>query len=169
MTAKVGGRRRGAPRKAPDEALSHVVTVRVTPAEFATLQAEAARAGRPQAVGRYLHDRAMGRRQAVIPAINREMWSHLGKWAGAFTTIANAAAGERLGLLAPHLDPSLPICLQRVTAELRALRLALIGLDAESMQAAAEAERLGGERNGNDDEEGDEEGALHAPAERGDR
>ena len=164
MTASVRGRRRGAPRKSPDEALSHVITVRVTPAEFAAVQAEAARAGRAQAIGRYVFDRAMGRRAAVIPAINREMWSHLGKWAGALTTIANAAAGERLALLYPHLDPTLAICLQRATAELRALRLALLGLDAEAMEAAAEADRSGAPPGEHDDRDDDDEGGQAAPA-----
>ena len=143
MTAAVRGRRRGAPKKAPGEARTVVITLRLTPAEFAKLQVEAANEGKTRALGRYLFQRALGRQPKIMPAINRELWSHLGRWAGAFTTIANAAAGERLAELYPHLNPSLSILLQRARAELSALRLALLGLDEESMAAADEAERLG--------------------------
>lgn len=141
-----------------------LVAVRLTPFEFAKLKSEAAKSGRSRALGRYLHDRAMDRQPKIIPAINRATWSHLGRWAGAFTTIANAAAGERLTQLYPFLDPSLSILLQRATAELRALRLALLGLDDEAMAAADEAERRGvlidAEEAGFGEEEEDSSGEI---------
>lgn len=159
MTAKVQGRRRGAPKKSPDQSRTQVVTVRLTPAEFERLSAEAAMAGRSRGLGRYLHNRAMSRspRIQIMPAVNQAAWSHLGRWAGAFSTIANAAAGERLAQLYPHLAPSLEVLLERATAELRALRLALLGLDDESMAAAEAAERLGLLSDVEDEEFGEED------------
>lgn len=127
MTAKVKGRRRGAPKKPPEKLRARRITLRLTPAEFERMRVDAARAGRERGVGRYIYERAAGRTPPVIPAVNQEAWSNLGRWAGAMTTIANAAAGERLGLLAPHLDPPLEVIIAWAAWELRALRLALLG------------------------------------------
>jgi hypothetical protein len=131
MTATVKGRRRGAPKKTPENLRARRITLRLTPAEFERMRTEAARAGRERGVGRYIYERAAGRTPPVIPAVNQAAWSHLGKWAGAMTTIANTAAGERLGLLAPHLDPPLEVIIAQAAWELRALRLALLGRQIE--------------------------------------
>lgn len=124
------------------------VTLRLTPGEYAWLQTEAEKGGLTRALGRFLLQRAMGTGWKIVPAINRAAWSHLGRWAGAFTTLANAAAGERLALLYPHLNPSLEFMLDAVRADLRALRLALIGLDRASQLEAEEAERRWSEATG---------------------
>lgn len=127
MTAIVKGRRRGAPKKTPDNLRAKRLTLRMTPTEFETMRAEAARSGRERGVARYIYERATGRTPPVIPAVNQAAWSNLGRWAGAMTTIANAAAGERLALLAPHLDPPLEVVIAQAAWELGALRLALLG------------------------------------------
>ncbi|NOG74194.1 hypothetical protein [Roseicella sp. DB1501] len=141
MTAIVSGKRRGAPKKAPENSRTVKVTLLLTPTEYAWLQAEAGKAGLTRALARFLLTRAMGGEWKIIPAVNRAAWSHLGKWAGCFTTLAKAAAGGNLVKLYPHLNPSLEFLLEAVRAELRALRLALIGLDRASRQEAEEAER----------------------------
>ncbi len=144
MTATVRGRRRGAPRKTPDEARTRAITIRVTPAEHDQIFRAATRAGtrtrtREATVARYARDQVLGRPAPVVPAVNRAMWTYLASWAGAFTTIANAAAGARLAGLLPHLDPPLEIALEEIRAELRALRLALLGHDVAEWERDEEA------------------------------
>lgn len=129
MTAVVKGRRRGAPKKSPENLRAKRLTLWLTPAEYERIRSDAARSGRERGVGRYIYERAVGRTPPVIPAINRAAWSNLGRWAGAMTTIANA--GERLALLAPHLDPPLEVVIAQAAWELRALRLALLGCQIE--------------------------------------
>lgn len=159
MTQTVRGRRRGAPRKSPEATRSIRVKVNLTPGEFAQLQASAARSGQSKALGRHLVARAFGRHPTVIPAINRAAWSHLGKWAGAFSTIANAAAGERLTLLYPHLNPSLMVLLDQVRAELRSLRLALLGQDEGLWTLQETLRELPDEQTDTEDRPDDGEGA----------
>lgn len=141
MTTSVRGKRRGAPKKPPEVSRTVRLTLLLTPTEYAWLQAEAGKAGLRRALGRFLLTRSMGGEWKIIPAVNRAAWSHLGKWAGCFTTLAKAAAGENLAKIYPHLNPNLEFLLEAVRAELRALRLALIGLDRASRQEAEEAER----------------------------
>lgn len=131
MTAEVRGRRRGAPKKGPENLRAKRLTIRMTPTEFEKMWKEAARVGRARGVARYIYERAAGRTPPVIPAVNQAAWSNLGRWAGAMTTIANAAAGERLSLLAPRLDPPLEVIIAQAAWELRALRLALLGREIE--------------------------------------
>jgi hypothetical protein len=141
VTATVRGKRRGAPKKTPEASRTVRLTLLLTPTEFEWLQAEAGKAGLRRALGRFLLTRSMGGEWKIVPAVNRAAWSHLGKWAGCFTTLAKAAAGGNLDKIYPHLNPSLEFLLEAVRAELRALRLALIGLDRASRQEAEEAER----------------------------
>ncbi|TDH62359.1 hypothetical protein E2C06_12180 [Dankookia rubra] len=131
MTAKVKERRRGAPKKTPENLRAKRLMIRMTPAEYERMRKKAARAGRERSVGRFIFDLAAGRTPPIIPAVNQAAWSNLGRWAGAMTTIANAAAGERLALLAPHLDPPLEVIIAQTAWELRALRLALLGRQIE--------------------------------------
>ena len=127
MTEKVKGRRRGAPKKTAENLRAKRITLRLTPTEFERMRQKAARAGRERGVGRFIHELAAGRTPLIIPAVNQAAWSNLGRWAGAMTTIANAAAGERLALLTPYLDPPLEVIIAQAAWELRALRLALLG------------------------------------------
>lgn len=131
MTSIVKARRRGAPKKTAENLRAKRLTIRLTPGEYERMRTDAAKAGRERGVARYIFDRASGRTPPVIPAVNQAAWSHLGKWAGAMTTLANAAAGERLSLLAPHLDPPIEVIIAQAAWELRALRLALLGRQIE--------------------------------------
>ncbi len=173
MTKEAKNRRRGAPRKVPEETRSRVVTVRLTPAEYDHLRALAERSAkrvgkaRKPPLGQFLAERVLSRAPKTIPAINQTMWSYLGHWAGAFTTIANAAAGQRLAELLPHLQPELIVAIDQLRTEFQATRLALLGLDAKAEGTAGEQPSRGKGRNGkggkeadsyDEDEDGDADG-----------
>ncbi len=154
MTKDTKKRRRGAPRKVPEETRSRVVTVRLTPAEYDHLRALAERSAkrvgkaRRATLGQCLAERAFSRHPRTVPAINQALWSHFGHWAGAFTTIANAAAGGRMAELLPHLQPDLIVAVEQLRAELQATRLALLGLDAEAEETVGKRPGRGKAQNG---------------------
>lgn len=158
MTAKVKERRRGAPKKTPENLRAKRLMIRMTPAEYERMRKKAARAGRERSVGRFIFDLAAGRTPPVIPAVNQAAWSNLGRWAGAMTTIANAAAGERLALLAPHLDPPLEVIIAQAAWELRALRLALLGrqIDDNPLEEPGDADGDAPPEDWFEDEEGED-------------
>jgi hypothetical protein len=93
------------------------------------LEERAAAVGLENRLGRFLYDRAISRRvPGEIPPINQEAWSRLGNVAGGLSTMALAASVMRL----PEIDRKL---ITDVREELRAVRLALIGLSADDEDA----------------------------------
>lgn len=147
MTKVVRGRRCGAPKKPAEKAKSQIVTVRLTPGEYARIKRDAEQAGKSKAIGRYLADRALSRQPRVIPAINRAAHSYLGHWRGAFTTMAQDAARGELHRTLRHMDPPLSLQLAQVREVLEDLRAALLGHD---RRAWAERDRQADSRTRRD-------------------
>jgi hypothetical protein len=131
MTNEVKGRRRGRPLLTDAQRRGCCISVRLTPDERVALEERAAEVGLQDRLGRYLYDRAVSRRvPGVIPLINQEAWSRLGNCAGALTTMALAASVMNLS----EVDRT---AIESLRTELRAVRLALLGLVPEDEEASA--------------------------------
>ncbi len=131
MTEKVNGRRRGRPKVPDDLQRRCCIMVRLSAQERARLEERAAAVGLERRLGRFLYDRGVSRKvPSEVPAINQEAWSRLGNCAGALTTMAQAAAIQRL-------DTVDQAAIESLRTELRAVRFALLGLAAEDEEASA--------------------------------
>ncbi len=100
---------------------THTIGVRVHAGEYATLDARRDAAG--------IKERGAYVRQAVVPAVNREAWVALARTASNLNQLtAHLNAGHLPG--APH-PMYLSDLLVTLTEEVRALRLALLGVAPE--------------------------------------
>jgi len=108
----------------------YTISVRVHAGEYATLDARRDAAGIKE-MGAYVRQAVLAQRPppAVVPAVNREAWVALARTASNLNQLAaHLNAGHLPG--APH-----PMCLSdllvTLTEEVRALRLALLGVAPE--------------------------------------
>jgi len=109
---------------------THTISVRVNAGEYATLNARRDAAGIKE-MGAYMRQAVLAQRppQAVVPAVNREAWVALARTASNLNQLtAHLNAGHLPG--APH-PVSLNALLVTLTEEVRALRLALLGVAPE--------------------------------------
>ncbi len=113
-------RKGGRPRLDPARVRAVTIGVRVSPQELAALQTKAARMGITPA--QWLRHAALDRRlpPAPVPAVNREQYAELARLSANLNQLAwHANRGD-----AVNVDGDL---LRRLGAEVRQLRLALIG------------------------------------------
>jgi len=111
---------------------THTISVRVHAGEYATLDARRDAAGIKE-MGAYVRQAVLAQRppQAVVPAVNREAW------------VALARTASNLNQLTAHLNAghlpdaySVRALLVTLTEEVRALRLALLGVAPEEPGAS---------------------------------
>lgn len=109
---------------------THTISVRVNAGEYATLDARRDAAGRKE-MGAYVRQAVLAQRppHAVVPAVNREAWVALARTA---SNLNQLAAHLNAGHLPGTPDPrSLHALLMTLGEEVRALRLALLGVAPE--------------------------------------
>lgn len=113
----------GRPKGDPGAVRAATIGVRVSAGEYARLREKAGEIGMTPA--QWLREAALTRRlpPPPVPAINREQYAELARLAANVNQLAKAAnEGQRVKVAAPLLE--------KLTAELKRLRLALIGVDA---------------------------------------
>ena len=112
--------RGGRPKNAPGTVRDVTIGVRVAPAEFVALSAKAEQMGMTPA--HWLREAALSRRLPTPPVspINREEYAELARLSGNLNQLARLANSGQPVTVADAL-------LQRLTAEVGRLRLALIG------------------------------------------
>ena len=112
--------RGGRPKNAPGTVRDVTIGVRVAPAEFAALTAKAEQMGMTPA--HWLREAALSRRLPSPPVspINREEYAELARLSGNLNQLARLANSGQPVTVGDAL-------LQRLTAEVGRLRLALIG------------------------------------------
>ena len=117
-------RRGGRPRSAPETVRTATIGVRVSPAEYALLRLKSEHMAMTPA--QWLREAALTRRLPTPPVapINREHYAELGRLAGNLNQLTRLANEGR----PVHIADAL---LTRLSAEVRALRLALIGATIE--------------------------------------
>lgn len=109
---------------------THTISVRVHAGEYATLDARRDAAGVKE-MGAYVRQAVLAQRppQAVVPAVNREAWVALARTASNLNQLAaHLNAGHLPGASNPLYLNALLVTL---TEEVRALRLALLGVAPE--------------------------------------
>jgi hypothetical protein len=107
--------------------------VRVNAREYAELAARRDAAGIKE-MGAYLRMAVLARRppRAVVPAVNRAAWRDLARTASNLTQLtAHLNAGN---LRDPGTGARLGAVLATLTEEVRALRLALLGVEPEELE-----------------------------------
>lgn len=116
--------RGGRPRSDPESVRTATIGVRVSPAEYALLRLKSEHMAMTPA--QWLREAALTRRLPTPPvaAINREYYAELGRLAGNLNQLTRLANEGR----PVHIADAL---LTRLSAEVRALRLALIGATIE--------------------------------------
>ena len=117
-------RRGGRPRSDPDTVRTDTIGVRVSASEYAALRLKSEAMAMTPA--QWLREAALTRRLSTPPvaAINREHYAELGRLAGNLNQLTRLANEGR----PVHIADAL---LTRLSAEVRALRLALIGANIE--------------------------------------
>ena len=117
-------RRGGRPRSDPDTVRTDTIGVRVSPAEYALLRTKSEHMAMTPA--QWLREAALTRRLPSPPVapINREHYAELGRLAGNLNQLTRLANEGR----PVHIADAL---LTRLSAEVRALRLVLIGANIE--------------------------------------
>lgn len=127
----------------PETLRTHTISVRVNAAEYAALAARRDAVGMRE-MGAYLRTAVLAQRppQAVVPVVNRQAWQDL------------ARTASNLNQLTTHLNAGnlrdatgmarLRETLRTLTAEVRALRLALLGVVPDGV-ASTEGEKPGEE------------------------
>ena len=117
-------RRGGRPKGAAETVRTATIGVRVSTSEYATLRLKAEHMA--MTPGQWLREAALTRRLPSPPvaAINREHYAELGRLAGNLNPLTRLANEGR----PVHVADAL---LTRLSAEVRTLRLALIGASAE--------------------------------------
>lgn len=115
-------RKGGRPKVAPAALRTATIGVRVSALEYDALRQKAAQMGMTPA--QWLREAALSRRlpSLPVPAINREHYAELARLAGNLNQLARLANEGRAVTIASAL-------LQRLTAEVSRLRLALIGAE----------------------------------------
>ena len=117
-------RRGGRPRSDPDTVRTDTIGVRVSASEYAALRLKSEHMAMTPA--QWLREAALTRRLPTPPvaAINREHYAELGRLAGNLNQLTRLANEGR----PVHIADAL---LTRLSAEVRALRLVLIGANIE--------------------------------------
>lgn len=115
-------RRGGRPRHAPGTVRDLTIGVRVTPTEHAALHAKAEKLGLSPA--QWLREAALSRRlpPPPVPEINRQEYAELARLSGNLNQLTHLANSGQSVVVADAL-------LERLSAEVRQLRQALLGLD----------------------------------------
>lgn len=118
-------RRGGRPKGPPDAIRATTIGVRVSPSEYALLRLKSESMAMTPA--QWLREAALTRRLPSPPvaAINREQYAELGRLAGNLNQLTRLANEGRPVTIADAL-------IQRLTQEVRSLRLALIGAAVDS-------------------------------------
>ena len=118
-------RRGGRPRSDPEAVRTDTIGVRVSASEYAALRTKSEAMAMTPA--QWLREAALTRRLPTPPvaAINREHYAELGRLAGNLNQLTRLANEGR----PVHIADAL---LTRLSAEVRALRLALIGANIEA-------------------------------------
>lgn len=113
----------GRPKSPPDKVRTATIGVRVTPSEYAELRAKAERMG--MTPGQWLRTAALTRRlpPPPVPEANRAEYVQLGRLAGNINQLLRLAYAGSVSV-----DSGL---LESVAAEVRRLRLALLGIESE--------------------------------------
>jgi hypothetical protein len=114
---------------------THTISVRVNAAEYAALAARRDAAGIKE-MGAYLRQAVLAHQppRAVVPALNREAWRELARTASNLNQLtAHLNAGN---LRDPPGAAPLRDVLTTLTAEVRLLRLALLGVAPEEREGA---------------------------------
>ncbi len=119
----------------PETLRTHTISVRVNAAEYAALTARREAAGMRE-MGAYLRTAVLAQRppQAVVPVVNRQAWQELARTASNINQLtAHLNAGN---LRDPPGAAPLRDVLTTLTAEVRRLRLALLGVAPEEREDA---------------------------------
>jgi len=127
----------------PETLRTHTLSVRVNAAEYAALTARRDAVGMRE-MGAYLRTAVLAQRppQAVVPVVNRQAWQDLARTASNLNQLtAHLNAGN---LRDPTGTARLRETLLTLTAEVRALRLALLGVVPDAA-ASTEGEKPGDE------------------------
>jgi len=114
---------------------THTISVRVNAAEYAALAARRDAVGMRE-MGAYLRTAVLAQRppQAVVPVVNRQAWQELARTASNLNQLtAHLNAGN---LRDPPGAAPLRDVLTTLTAEVRLLRLALLGVAPEEREDA---------------------------------
>ncbi len=109
--------RRGPNPKSDSELRKHQINCRLTDQELQALDARRGGLSR----GAWLRTAAMQRPPRIVPAINREAWSHLAKVAGGLTYLVEVAKSGGT----PSMDGSMVADLRQAVSDVRRL---LIGV-----------------------------------------
>lgn len=124
MTAEAPPRkaRGGRPKGDPSAVRASTIGVRVSADEYAALKAKAGQMSMTPA--QWLREAALSRRlpSPPVPAINREQYVELARLAANLNQLARAANEGQAVTVNDHL-------MQRLTAEVKRLRLALLGTE----------------------------------------
>ncbi len=119
----------------PETLRTHTISVRVNAAEYAALTTRRDAVGMRE-MGAYLRTAVLAQRppQAVVPVVNRQAWQDLARTASNLNQLtAHLNAGN---LRDPPGTAPLRDVLTTLTAEVRLLRLALLGVAPEEREDA---------------------------------